>query len=193
MATTLSKLILASASPRRAELLARIGIAPDAIAPADVDETPHPKETARQLAVRLARGKALTTAALHPDALVLGSDTVVSVGRRLLPKAEDRDTAKHCLDLLSGRNHMVTTAVALASPNGVAVRAVATKLTFKVLSARERDAYLDSGEWMGKAGGYGIQGRAGGFCIRLHGSWEAVMGLPLYETLCLLEGAGFQA
>ncbi|MCU0883043.1 MAG: Maf family nucleotide pyrophosphatase [Hyphomonadaceae bacterium] len=185
-------LILASASPRRLELLARIGIVPDAVIPADIDETGLPKEAPRALAIRLASGKARAVAAQRPDALVLGSDTVVSVGRRILPKAEDRATAAACLALLSGRNHVVTTAVALAGPHGLSVRAVTTRLTFKALSPAEQAAYLDSGEWHGKAGGYGIQGRAGAFCIRLAGSWEAVMGLPLYETACLLEGAGYR-
>lgn len=185
-------LILASASPRRLELLARIGITPDAVIAADIDETAGAKEAPRALALRLARQKAQAVAALHPASLVLGSDTIVSVGRRMLPKAEDRETAAACLKLLSGRNHVVTTGVALAGPQGVAVRAVATRLTFKTLSALEQQHYLDSGQWQGKAGGYGIQGLAGAFCIRLTGSWEAVMGLPLYETACLLEGAGYR-
>lgn len=185
-------LILASASPRRLELLARIGVVPDAVIPADIDETGLPKEAPRALAIRLATEKARAVAAQRPDALVLGSDTVVSVGRRILPKAEDRETAAACLNLLSGRNHVVTTAVALAGAHGVSVRAVATRLTFKTLSKVEREAYLDSSEWDGKAGGYGIQGRAGAFCIWLSGSWEAVMGLPLYETACLLEGVGYR-
>lgn len=185
-------LILASASPRRLELLARIGVTPDAVIPADIDEAAGAKETPRALALRLARQKAQAVAALHPGSLVLGSDTIVSVGRRMLPKAEDRETAAACLKLLSGRNHVVTTGVALAGPYGVSVRAVATRLTFKTLSAVEQQHYLDSGQWLGKAGGYGIQGLAGAFCIRLTGSWEAVMGLPLYETACLLEGAGYR-
>jgi septum formation protein len=185
-------LILASASQRRLELLARIGVTPDAVIPADIDETAGAKETPRALALRLARQKAQAVAALHPGSLVLGSDTIVSVGRRMLPKAEDRETAAACLKLLSGRNHVVTTGVALVGPYGVSVRAVATRLTFKALSAVEQQHYLDSGQWQGKAGGYGIQGLAGAFCIRLTGSWEAVMGLPLYETACLLEGAGYR-
>jgi septum formation protein len=185
-------LILASASPRRLELLARIGVVPDAVVPADIDETELPKEAPRALAIRLATGKAAAVARGHPAKLVLGSDTVVSVGRRILPKAQDREAAAACLKLLSGRNHVVTTAVAVAGGHGMAVRAVSTRLTFKTLSSIEQAAYLDSGEWMGKAGGYGIQGRAGGFCIRLSGSWEAVMGLPLYETICLLEGVGYR-
>jgi septum formation protein len=187
-----TRLILASASPRRLELLARIGITPDAVMPADIDETPLPNETGRALALRLARSKAGHIAAIEPEALVLGSDTVVCVGRRILPKAEDRDTAEACLRLLSGRNHIVTTALALAGPHGLSGRAVSTRLAFKRLSDREITSYLDSGQWQGKAGGYGIQGLAGAFCMRLTGSWEAVMGLPLYETVSLLEGAGWQ-
>ena len=183
-------LILASASPRRLELLARIGVVPDRVVPADLPEDPLPKETPRALALRLAQAKAAAVAADHPDAVVLGSDTVVSVGRRILPKAETVDEALACLKLLSGRNHRVTTAVAVASGGKVRSRVVETRLTFKHLSRQEIEAYLASGEWQGKAGGYGIQGRAGAFCIRLTGSWEAVMGLPLYETSCLLAGSG---
>jgi septum formation protein len=186
------KLILASASPRRQELLARIGIAPDAICPADLDETPLPKETPRAHAVRLASAKAAAISAQFPDDLILGSDTVVSVGRRLLPKAESRAQALYCLELLSGRNHRVTTAVAVQSGGRRASRVVETRLSFKRLSAAEIKAYLDSEQWQGKAGGYGIQGLAGAFCMRLNGSWEAVMGLPLYETACLLEGFGWR-
>lgn len=186
------KLILASASPRRQELLARVGILPDAICPADLDETPLRGETARQLGLRLARAKAAAVAADHPDALVLAADTVVAVGRRLLPKAETREEAKACLTLLSGRNHRVTTAVAVHLGARTASRAVETRLAFKRLSQQDIDTYLDSGQWQGKAGGYGIQGLAGAFCLHLNGSWEAVMGLPLYETVCLLEGLGYR-
>jgi septum formation protein len=185
-------LILASASPRRLELLARIGIVPDAVVPADLPEDPLPKETARALALRLSAAKAAHVAALHPGAVILGADTVVSVGRRLLPKTDTRNEALACLQLLSGRNHRVTTAIAVATNGQLRQRAVETRVSFKKLAPGEISAYLDSGEWQGKAGGYGIQGRAGAFCIRLTGSWEAVMGLPLYETATLLSAARSQ-
>lgn len=185
------KLILASASPRRVELLARIGIVPDAICPADLDETPLPKEAPRAHVVRLACAKAAAISAANPDALVLAADTVVAIGRRLLPKAETREQALSCLKMLSGTNHRVTTAVAVHMGDKAAYRAVETRLTFKRLSDQEIGHYLASGEWEGKAGGYGIQGLAGMFCTHLNGSFEGVMGLPLYETNCLLEGFGW--
>ena len=186
------KLILASASPRRIELLARIGIVPDAICPADLDETPLPKETPRGHVVRLAGAKAAAISAGNPDALVLAADTVVAIGRRLLPKAETREQALSCLNMLSGTNHRVTTAVAVQLGARTAYRAVETRLSFKRLSEQEIAHYLDSGEWDGKAGGYGIQGLAGAFCTHLNGSFEGVMGLPLYETKCLLDGFGWR-
>jgi septum formation protein len=186
------KLILASASPRRVELLARIGITPDAIIPADLDETPLPKEAPRAHVVRLAQAKAAAISADYPEDLILAADTVVAIGRRLLPKAEGRDQALKCLLMLSGTNHRVTTAVAVQLGSRTAYRAVETRLSFKRLSAQEIENYLDSGEWQGKAGGYGIQGLAGAFCTHLNGSFEGVMGLPLYETLCLLEGHGLK-
>jgi septum formation protein len=185
------KLILASASPRRVELLARIGIVADAIIPADLDETPLLKEAPRAHVVRLACAKAGAISAIYPDALVLAADTVVAIGRRLLPKAETREEALACLTMLSGTNHRVTTAVAVQLGGRAAYRAVETRLTFKRLSGQEVTRYLDSGEWQGKAGGYGIQGTAGMFCTHLIGSYEGVMGLPLYETNCLLEGFGW--
>jgi septum formation protein len=186
------KLILASASPRRSELLARIGIVPDAIIPADLDETPLPKETPRAHVLRLAQAKAAAIAVAHPDDLVLAADTVVAIGRRLLPKAETRAQALACLTMLSGTNHRVTTALAVQVGTRTASRAVETRLSFKRLSAPEITHYLDSGEWEGKAGGYGIQGLAGAFCTHLIGSFEGVMGLPLYETMCLIEGMGWK-
>jgi septum formation protein len=187
------RLVLASASPRRLELLARIGAVPDTVEPADIDETPRPRETPRLHALRLAREKADAVAARlgEPDALVLAADTVVSVGRRILPKTEQVEEADACLRLLSGRNHMVTTALAVRRGVRAAQRAVSTRVSFKVLSAGEIAAYLAGGEWRGKAGGYAIQGRAGAFARHLVGSWEGVMGLPLYETACLLEGHGY--
>jgi septum formation protein len=185
------KLILASASPRRVELLARIGIVPDTVVPADLDETPLPKEAPHAHVVRLARAKAAAISVAHPNALVLAADTVVAIGRRLLPKAETREQALACLTMLSGTNHRVTTAVAVQLGERKAHRAVETRLSFKRLSEQEITRYLDSGEWNGKAGGYGIQGMAGLFCTNLIGSYEGVMGLPLYETNCLLEGFGW--
>lgn len=185
-------LILASGSPRRLELLARIGISPDLVLPADIDETEAKNENPRNYALRLAKEKALLIAQKHPKDFVLGADTVVSVGRRILPKAETEEQAEYCLSLLSGRNHIVTTAIALVKDGKISARAVQTRIAFKKLLPFEILEYLQSREWSGKAGGYGIQGRAGAFCINLNGSWEAVMGLPLYETVCLLSGMGYR-
>jgi septum formation protein len=183
-------LVLASASPRRRELLLQIGVEPDQIAPADIDETEHPGETPRALALRLAEAK--RAAARHEGCFVLASDTVVGVGRRILPKTETREEAERCLRLLSGRNHRVFTGVAVRSPGGrEASRVVETKVSFKPLSEAEIAAYLSSGEWKGKAGGYGIQGRAGAYVVRLIGSYTGVVGLPVYETRQLLNGLGY--
>jgi septum formation protein len=188
------ELVLASASPRRLDLLAQVGIVPDRVAPADVDETPRRKETPRRLALRLALDKARAAAATAPGAYVLAADTVVSVGLRILPKAETEAEARACLDLLSGRGHRVETGVAVIAPDGrEASRLSETRVRFKRLSEAETDAYLASGEWRGKAGGYGVQGRAGGFVLELQGSYTGVVGLPLYETLCLLEGLGWRS
>ena len=186
-------LLLASASPRRLELLKQIGAAPDQVDPAEIEEAPGPKETPRVHALRLAREKARTVAMRHPDSFVLAADTVVSVGRRILPKAQTLDEARGCLALLSGRAHRVNTAVALVAPGGrEAARLVETRLHVKRLTPQEIDAYLQSGEWRGKAGGYAIQGRAGAFILDLNGSYSAVVGLPLYETVCLLQGLGWR-
>ena len=183
--------ILASASPRRRELLARLGIEPTRIVCCDLDETPHPGELPRAHAVRLALGKARAAAALAPGAVVLAGDTVVGVGRRILPKAEDEATARACLSLLSGRRHRVFSAVALAAPDGTVREALSeTALRFKRLSTSETDAYIAGGEWHGKAGGYAIQGAAEAFCLWLAGSHSGVVGLPLYETRKLLIAAG---
>ena len=191
--TNTLRLVLASASPRRLDLLAQIGVAPDLVTASDIDETPAPGETPRALAVRLAQEKAAALAPAHPDALVLAADTVVAVGRRVLPKAQDAGEMRACLDLLSGRAHRVYTGVAVGAPGGRrATRLVETRLRFKRLSAAEIAAYLASGEGLGKAGGYGIQGRAGAFVTSLQGSYPAVVGLPLYETLNLLRGLGYQ-
>jgi septum formation protein len=188
-----SPLVLASASPRRLELLRQVGVVPDAVEPTDIDESPRPKETPRLLALRLARQKAAAGAARRPGAYVLAADTVVAVGRRVLPKAETVEEARACLALLSGRAHRVETAVAVVAPDGRgAARLVETRVEFKRLSPQETEAYLASGEWRGKAGGYGVQGLAGGYVLELHGSYSAVVGLPLYETLCLLEGLGWR-
>jgi len=184
------RLVLASASPRRLELLRRIGVEPDAVRPANIDESEIPGETPRQVAERLARSKAAAINA--DDAIILGSDTVVAVGRRILPKTEDEQSARACLRLLSGRGHRVWTGVALIAPDGrTASRVVETRVSFKRLSSEEIDAYIASGEWQGKAGGYGIQGMAEAFVMRLGGSYSGVMGLPLYETANLLRGFGY--
>ncbi|HVL42307.1 MAG TPA: nucleoside triphosphate pyrophosphatase [Brevundimonas sp.] len=187
------ELVLASASPRRIELLALVGIAPDRVDPADIDETPLRDETPTRLAARLAVSKSQAVAARSPDAVVLAADTVVAVGRRLLEKASDEAEATKFLKLLSGRNHRVFTGVAVTAAGRTTQRVVDTRVSFKVLSDVEIAAYVASGEWRGKAGGYGIQGRAGAFVTRLVGSYPAVMGLPLFETVNLLNGAGWRA
>jgi septum formation protein len=185
-------LVLASASPRRIELLALIGITPDRIDPADIDETPERDETPSRLAVRLARSKAEVVAARSPGAVVLAADTVVAVGRRLLEKPADEAEATKFLTLLSGRNHRVFTGVAVAVGDKILSRVVDTRVSFKVLSPQEIKTYVDGGDWRGKAGGYGIQGPAGAFVTRIVGSYPAVMGLPLFETVNLLSGAGWR-
>ena len=185
-------LVLASASPRRIELLALIGITPDRIDPADIDETPERDETPSRLAVRLARSKAEVVAARSPGAVVLAADTVVAVGRRLLEKPADEAEATKFLTLLSGRNHRVFTGVAVAVGDKILSRVVDTRVSFKVLSPQEVKTYVEGGDWRGKAGGYGIQGPAGAFVTRIVGSYPAVMGLPLFETVNLLSGAGWR-
>lgn len=183
-------LILASASLRRRELIARLGVTPDAVAPSDIDETPRKGELPRDYARRMAREKAEVAA--PSDSFVLAGDTVVAVGRRILPKAEDEATARECLDLISGRRHRVLSALALRAPDGtLRERLSETIVIFKRLSAEEIEAYLASGEWEGKAGGYGIQGAAEGLIRRIDGSHSGVVGLPLYETRALLKAAGF--
>jgi len=186
-------LVLASASPRRLELLAQIGVVPEAVDPADIDESVSRRETPRLLTRRLAAAKAATIAARRPGAFVLAADTVVAVGRRVLPKAETEAEALACLELLSGRAHRVLTGVCVRAPDGrTAARLVETRLVFKRLTPGEIAGYLASGEWRGKAGGYGVQGRAGAFVLELQGSYSAVVGLPLYETVALLEGLGWR-
>ena len=186
-------LVLASASPRRLELLARIGIVPDRVLPAEIDETPRKAELPRRLAARLAAEKAAATAALAPaEALVLAADTVVGVGRRILGKPADRAEARRFLALLSGRRHTVISGVVLHRPGGKPLsRLVETALAFQRLTDQQVEAYLDSGEWQGKAGGYAIQGRAEMFVRFLSGSWSNVVGLPLFETAQLLRGVGW--
>lgn len=185
--------MLASASPRRLDLLRQIGIEPDRVDPADIDETPGKDEAPRQLALRLARGKAAAVAPRHPNAYVLGSDTLVAVGRRILNKPEDEAEARRMLALLSGRAHKVLTGVAVIAPDGrSADRLVETKVRFKRLSTPEVDAFIAAGDWKDAAGGYKIHQRAGGFVIDLSGSFSAVVGLPLYETRMLLEGLGWR-
>jgi septum formation protein len=186
------RLVLASSSPRRLALLELIGLKPDLVAPADIDETPHKQERPRQLALRLAVEKGRAARVKQADGYILSADTVVACGRRLLPKAETEDEVRACLDLVSGRGHDVLTGVAVLAPDGrEASRVVESRVTIKRLSRAEIDGYIACGEWRGKAGGYGIQGHAGAFVTDLTGSYPSVMGLPLYETVCLLEGLGY--
>jgi septum formation protein len=185
------RLILASASPRRLDLLARIGVVPSAVDPANLDETPHKGEPPRVYAQRISREKAHDVAARHIGAVILAADTVVAVGRRILPKAEDAATAQTCLELLSGRRHQVLTAVTIIDTQGTPrYRLSATTLAFKRLSSAEIAAYITSNEWQGKAGGYAIQGHAEAFVRFLSGSHSGVIGLPLFETRALLVSAG---
>ena len=186
------RLILASASPRRRDLLRQIGLEPAAAEPADIDETPLKDERPAALAERLAVAKARLVAGRHAGAFVLGADTVVACGRRILPKPKDEAEARRCLTLLSGRRHHVFTGLAVVTPDGACRARVAdTVVAFKRLSAAERDWYLAGGEWRGKAGGYAIQGRAAVFVRFLSGSYPNVVGLPLYETAALLHGLGY--
>ena len=192
------KLVLASGSPRRLALINQVGIEPEALRPADIDETPKRGELPRACATRLARAKA--EAALNmirideelKGAYILAADTVVAVGRRILPKAELLDEAAQCLRLLSGRNHRVHSAVCLVTPNeAFRQRLVETRVRFKRLSDEDIEAYLASGEWRGKAGGYAVQGIAGSFVVKIVGSYTNIVGLPLYESIALLGGEGF--
>jgi len=192
------ELILASASPRRLALLNQIGIEPEHLVPAHIDETPEKNELPRKLAQRLADQKAITaqhkakSSGIAGNALVLSADTVVAVGRRILPKAETMEEASECLRLLSGRSHRVFTAVTMLTTSGsMRKRLVETRIRFKRLSAREIESYLASAEWRDKAGGYAIQGIAGAFVLKLQGSYSAVVGLPLNETVSLLAGEGY--
>ncbi len=190
---SLPPLILASASPRRKALLASIGVEPNQIVPADIDETELKGEKPGVYVLRLAQEKALHVAARHPGAYVLGSDTAVAVGRRILPKSEDEQTARECLTLLSGRSHRVFSGVALATPDGqVHMRVAQTKLKVRLLDKSAIEEYVNCGEWNGKAGGYAIQGLFAKHIVSLIGSHSNVVGLPLYETSNLLTGAGWR-
>ncbi|NVJ69430.1 MAG: septum formation protein Maf [Alphaproteobacteria bacterium] len=176
-------LVLASASPRRLDLLAQIGIAPDVVAPAHIDETPEKDELPKPHAERLAREKAAAISPEHPGALVLAADTVVAVGKRILPKAEDEATARHCLKMLSGRRHKVISGISVVLPGGHQItKSVTTTVAFKVLSETDIEQYIESGEWDGKAGGYAIQGLAATYVRFLSGSYSNVVGLPLFEV-----------
>jgi len=186
------RLILASASPRRLDLLARIDVAPDEVVPADIDESVPAGELPREHALRLAREKAEAVAVLRPNDLVLAADTVVAVGRRILPKVEDEATLRACMKLLSGRRHRVLTGVALAIPGGgVRDRLGETMIAMKRLSDEEIDYYASHGEWHGKAGGYALQGYGEVYVRRIAGSYSNVVGLPLAETRLLLKSAGY--
>ena len=186
------RLILASASPRRLDLLDRIGVKPDRVDPADVDESVPKGELPRDHALRLAVEKAEAVAARHSQALVLAADTVVAVGRRILPKVEDEATLRECMKLLSGRRHRVLTGVALAIPGQpTRSRLVETMIAMKRLSPEEIDYYASHGEWHGKAGGYALQGYGEVYVRHIAGSYSNVVGLPLAETRLLLKSAGY--
>jgi septum formation protein len=186
-------LVLASASPRRLELLRQVGIEPDLVDPADIDETPGRDETPRRLVARLAIGKAQAGAARHPEAWVLAADTIVAVGRRILGKPENEGDARRMLTLLSGRPHKVLTGVAVIAPEGrTASRVVESRITFKRITDRELDAFIAGGDWTDASGGYKIHKLAGAFVTDISGSYTSVVGLPLYETLNLLGGLGWR-
>lgn len=194
----ISKLVLASGSPRRLELLQQCGVEPEFLAPVDADETPNKGEVPRSLAKRLAKEKAqlayerVSASEDMKGSLILAADTVVGLGRRILPKAEMIDEASNCMRLLSGRNHRVYTGITLVTPSGaMRHKLVESRVRFKRLSRDEMEAYLASGEWRGKAGGYAIQGIAGSFVVKLIGSYTNVVGLPLYETMAMLVGEGY--
>ena len=186
------RLVLASASPRRLDLLARMGVTPDCVVPAEIDETARKGELPPVYAARMASEKAAAVAAREAGALVLAADTVVAAGRRILPKTEHEEEAREALSLLSGRRHRVLSAVTLIDPAGVARHRLSTTIVaFKRFSADELDSYIAGGEWHGKAGGYGIQGHAEALVRMISGSHSGVVGLPLYETRALLRAAGY--
>lgn len=192
------RFVLASASPRRLDLLGRLGLVPDEVDPAEIDEIPAKDELPAAYAARMAAEKARTVASRHPDAVVLAADTVVAVGRRILPKAEDPMTARGCLQMLSGRRHRVFGGVTVIRPQGLADgngvkehdRLVQTTVSFKRLEAQEIDSYIASDEWRGKAGGYAIQGRAEGLVRFVSGSYSNIVGLPLFEVRQVLKPLG---
>lgn len=189
----MAQLILASASPRRLQLLEQISLRPDAVIPADIDETVLQGELPAAYAKRIALAKAEKIAATHKNAFILAADTVVACGRRILPKAEDAATAAECLDLLSGRRHRVLGGIAVISPQGKnSIRLVTTIVKFKRLTPDEKKAYLATGDWDGKAGGYAIQGPAAGFIPFINGSYTNVVGLSLPETRQMLQGLGYK-
>ncbi len=188
-----SLLVLASASPRRVELLRQVGVVPDRIDPARIDESPHKGELPQDCASRLAEAKVERVKPRHEGAYILAADTVVACGRRILPNPAEEKEARFCLELLSGRRHRVYGALALLTPEGrLALRKVTSLLAFKSLSENEIAWYLASGEWRGKAGGYAIQGRAAAFVQWVSGSYTNVVGLPLYEAVQLLLGNGYR-
>ena len=190
--TVQAPLRLASASPRRLELVKQIGIAPDNIIPADIDETPLPRELPAAYVQRIASAKAQKLATLHKGSIILAADTTVAVGRRILPKTETPEDARACLTLLSGRRHKVLTAVAVVSLAGrIKTRLVTSVVRFKRLSEPEMDAYLATEEWRGKAGGYAIQGQAAALISFISGSYSGIVGLPLHETVSMLKDAGY--
>ena len=191
--TAVPLLVLASSSPRRIDLLRQIGIEPDQIDPADIDESPLTGELPPAHAMRLAEEKARAVMPRHPNAYILAADTVVACGRRILPKPAEPATARFCLELLSGRRHRVHGSIALAGPDErLILRRVDSQVAFKRLSEAEIAAYLRSGEWRGKAGGYAIQGRAAALIRWVSGSYSNVVGLPLFETAQLLTGRGYR-
>jgi septum formation protein len=188
------ELVLASASPRRLDLLRQIGIVPARVDPAEIDETPEKGELPAHYAKRIAAAKLAAVAPRHPGCFVLAADTVVACGRRILPKAEDQNTVRRCLDLLSGRRHHVLGAIAIAAPDGKRIdRLVDTSVIFKRLSDPEVAAYVAGGEGLGKAGGYAVQGRAAVFVRAISGSYSNVVGLSLYDVAAMLTGLGFKS
>ena len=192
MAASGARLVLASASPRRLALLRQIGIEVAEVAPADIDESPRPRELPPVYARRMAAAKAAAVLPAHPGAFLIAADTVVAAGRRILPKAEDPESARRCLALLSGRRHRVLGAVVAVAPDGRRAERLATTLVaFRRLSASDIEAYLASGEWRGKAGGYAIQGCAAAFIPWIRGSYANVVGLPLAEVAAMLDGLGY--
>ncbi len=193
MADPKPRLILASASPRRVDLLAQINIYPDQVIPADIDEEPRKGELPGRLATRLAAAKAVAVAGDNSGDLVIGADTVVALGRRILPKAEDVETAERCLKMLAGRRHRVFGGVTVIDADGKPHgRLVSTAVAFRNLDRGDLAAYLESGEWRGKAGGYAVQGLAAVYVRKIIGSYSNVVGLPLFETASLLKGLGWR-